>query len=80
MPLAPSDRGGAHLEGASHLPEGVDEVGLMETEEDRAVPLEECIVEALMLDDVHDMYSAVEDFYERLALNKRNAGASEVYH
>lgn len=65
LSLAPSDRGEAHLGGASDLPAVENEVGLMEREEDGTILLEQCNVNALLLDDVHDMYSAMEDCQER---------------
>lgn len=68
--LVPSDRGGAHLEGASHLSAGEYEVGRMEAKEDKTIQLEECNVDSLLLDDLREMYSAVEDIRERVTINE----------
>lgn len=49
--LALSDWKGVHLEGATHLRAGEDEVGPIKAEEDGTVPQEECNLDALLLDD-----------------------------
>lgn len=67
-----SDTEGALLKGAFHWLAGEEKVGLMKVEVNGRVPIKDCNVHPLLLDDLHDIYSAVEDFRERVTLNERN--------